>query len=168
MIPAQLQQHILQLQLDQSENAVGARKLIRLNRQDELAIDMEVLNGNREAAGLRSEAANIRAGFQAAAAAISAVGACCAAIPYVGAAIAAACAAAAAILIAIGNVWAQSKEDEAARIEHEAGKEEVGGKKVADLVETMKEDLKAQEEWVDQVRDKYMDLLREERQSQKA
>jgi hypothetical protein len=164
-LPAQLTSNLMQLQLEQSQNGAEVRALVRARRSEELGLSMDALDGNRRAAGLRSEANNIRAGFNAAAAAVGAVGTCCSAIPYVGPIIAAICAAVAAVLTAIGNIWAQTKEDEAANVERQAGVTELEADQVGNLIEDLREDNEARSEYVDQMRERMTDLIREERQA---
>lgn len=167
MMPTQLSQNLLALQMEQTTNGSEVREAIRDNRSQEIRLEIDVLNGNRQAAGLRSEANNIRATFNGLASAVGAVGTCCAAIPYAGPIIAAICAAIAAVLVAIGNIWGQAKEDEAANLERETGKTNLAAEQVGNLVDDLKEDNKAREEFVDQLRERLTDVIKEGRQVQR-
>jgi len=157
-----LNRNVITLQMDQTEASNAASAAILDERKKQAEAKLQALNGNQEAAGLRGEAENIKAGCNAAAAGIGVAAAVCACFPPIGTIIAAILAVVAAIVVLIGMIAAKAKEDEAAAKEKQAGIKDM----LSDQSKTKVEDIRKKDDdrktYVDQLRDKITEETKEQ------
>jgi hypothetical protein len=158
---ATLRANVALLQLERSEDNKAVRDEVRAQRAKQADNKVEGLQLNQEAAGLRGEAENIKAGCNAAASAIGVAAACCAFIPVVGPIIAAVLAAVAAIIVLIGQIMAKGLEDQAAAKEREAGQKDLMADKHKNDAEDVKKIDEERTKYVDQFREKLIEMNKE-------
>jgi hypothetical protein len=157
-----LNRNISMLEFEQAENSKAKSDEVREARAKQQNYTTDKLDANQEASALRGEAENIKSTCNAIAAGIGVAAACCAAIPIVGPIIAAILAAVAAVIVLIGQIMAKAKEDEAAAKEKDAGFKELLAEKEKQKAEDAKKVDDDRDVYVDQIREKYFELMKED------
>lgn len=159
-----LNRNMAMLQLEQTEASQSARDSKLDARQKQREAKIQSLNQNQKAAGLRSEAENIKAGCNAAASGIGVAAAACACFPPIGTIIGAVLAVVAAVVVLVGQIMAKAKEDEAAALEQQAGVKDMVSERHADQAEEVMKEDEDRRQYVEQFREKLQELQREGRQ----
>jgi hypothetical protein len=164
-----LNRNMAMLQMEQTENSQAVRDnvLDARSRQSQAKIDQ--MNTNNEAQGLRAEGENIRNGCNAAATSLGVAAAVCAVVipqPF-GAIVGAIIAAIAAVVMLIGTIMAQAKEREAAAKEKQATLKDLTAEQFKNKADEIKKEDQDRQQYVEQTREKFAEVLKESTQAQK-
>lgn len=159
-----MNRNMAMLQMEQTEASQSARDGRMDARRKQHQAKIESLYQNQDAAALRGEAENIKAGCNAAASGIGVAAAACACFPPVGTVIGAILAVVAAVVVLIGQIMAKAKEDEAAALEQQAGVKDMVSERHGDEAEEVRQEDQDRRQYVEQFREKLQELQREGRQ----
>ena len=163
-----LNRNLAMLQIDQTDKAKDAKEDLQIARQKQQAAKVDALQDKEAAGKMKGDAADAQTRYSAVAAGLAAAGAAAMLIPVVGQIIGAILLAVAAVFALLAHLEQKGKQQEAAKLEKEAGTKELEAEKLGNQAEEIRESDKDRAEYVDQLRDQLRELNKEQSDAAKA